>query len=93
MNRSAVSVLSLTPNNSIKIFVDKAPVEFVDIKIHFAKGADQDVKIRNRIPAGGETKVIDIVGNNRVITKVTFWYKTSKPAPRGQAIVKLFGRK
>jgi hypothetical protein len=78
---------------SIKLFVDKAPVDFVDVKIHFAKGADQDVKIRKRIPKGGETRVIDIVGRDRVIQKVTFWYTTSKPAPKGRAIVTLFGRK
>ena len=78
---------------SIKLFVDKAPVEFVDIKIHFANGSFQDVKIRKKIPAGGETRVIDIDGKNRVIQKVTFWYKTSRPAPRGKAIVTLFGRK
>jgi hypothetical protein len=79
--------------NSIKLFVDKAPVEFVDIKIHFAKGNPQDVQIRKRIPKGGETRVIDINGKNRIIQKVTFWYKTSRPAPRGRAIVTLFGRK
>ena len=78
---------------SIKLFVDKAPVEFVDIKIHFANNTFQDVKIRSRIAAGGETRVIDINGKNRVIQKVTFWYKTSKPAPRGKAIVTLYGRK
>ena len=63
------------------------------LKIHFKKGAPQDVKIKKKIPAGGETRVIDINGKNRIITKVTFWYTTSKPAPRGKAIVNLFGRK
>jgi hypothetical protein len=78
--------------NSIKLFVDKAPVEFVKVTIHFANGADQNVELKGRIPAGGETRVIDINGKNRVIKKVTFFYKTSKPAPRGKAIVTLFGR-
>ncbi len=78
---------------SIKLFVDKAPVEFVDLKVHFAKGAVQDIKIRKRIPKGGETRVIDLAGKNRIMQKVTFWYKTSKPAPRGKAIVTLYGIK
>ncbi len=79
--------------NAIKITVDKAAVNFGEVKIHFKKGAPQDVKIKKKIPAGGETRVIDIKGKNRIITKVTFWYTTSKPAPRGKAIVNLFGRK
>jgi hypothetical protein len=78
---------------SIKLFVDKAPVSFGNVKIHFANGGVQDVAIKNRIPAGGETRVIDIVGKDRVIKKVTFWYTTSKPAPKGRAIVTLYGRK
>ncbi len=79
--------------NAIKITVDKAAVNFGDVKIHFKKGAPQDVKIKKKIPAGGETRVIEINGKNRIITKVTFWYTTAKPAPRGKAIVNLFGRK
>lgn len=62
----------------IKLKVKHRKVTFRDVKVHFANGDVQDVKLRRQIPAGGETRVIDLEGNNRVITKVVFWYSTSR---------------
>lgn len=76
----------------IKLTVRKSGVHFRDLKIHFVNGNVVDVKIRKIIPAGGETRVIDLPGNNRYIKKVVFWYKSTKKNIK-RATVKLFGRK
>ncbi len=76
---------------AVKLKVKKAGLHFLDMKVHFVNGDVQDVKIRKFIPKGGETRIIDLVGKNRKIEKVTFWYKTTKKNERN-ARVRLWGR-
>ena len=76
----------------IKLTVRKSGIRIKDMKVHFANGDVFDVKIRNFIPAGGETRVIDLPGKNRIIKKVVFWYKSTKKNSK-RATVRLFGRK
>ncbi len=74
----------------IQIRVKETAVEIRDLKVHYANGTTEDVQIRALIAAGGESRVIDLKGNGRVIDKVTFWYHTPARA-RGRAMVRLFG--
>ncbi len=77
---------------ALKIKVHRRPVHFLDLKIHFGNGETQDVALRQVIPAGGETRAIDVVGRERVIRRVEFWYE-AESRRRGQgARVELFGR-
>jgi hypothetical protein len=41
---------------------------------HFDDGTSEDIAIGNRIPAGRQTRVIDLPGTRRVIDSVEFWY-------------------
>ena len=75
---------------SIKIVVHHRPVQFRDLKIHFANGDVQDVALRVVIPAGGESRIIDIEGHERVIRSVEFWYDAQ--THKKQAVVKVFGK-
>lgn len=75
----------------IKLVVRHRRVTFRDVKVHFANGTVQDVSLRRQIPAGGETRVIDLVGEGRVITKVVFWYNTSRARGK-RAVVDLYGQ-
>ena len=75
---------------SIKITVQRRPVQFRDVKIHFANGEVQHVALRNVIPAGGESRVIDVEGHDRVIRSVEFWYDSQTRWRR--AMVKVYGR-
>lgn len=75
----------------IKLRVRDRQVTFRDVKVHYANGDVQDIQLRSKIPAGGETRVIDLHGNNRVIRKVVFWYNTSRVRGK-RATVQLFGR-
>lgn len=75
---------------SIKIAVGGRAVDFHKVVVHFGNGADFEVELRDTIPAGGESRAIDLPGDRRIIRSVDFWYD-AKSAGR-QALVRLFGR-
>jgi hypothetical protein len=75
---------------ALKIFVKDRAVQFPDIKVHFADGETQDLAIRNVIPAGGESRVIDVRGRDRVIRSVEFRYDAQSLFGKS-ARVQLFG--
>ena len=75
----------------IKLRVLQRPVSFIDVKVHYANGAVQDIPLRKRIRAGGETRVIDLQGRNRVIEKVVFYYETDTVRRGKRAQVQLWG--
>lgn len=77
---------------SIKLKVRKSGVRFKDMKVHFSNGDVFDVKIRKLIPAGGETRVIDLPGVNRNIKKVVFWYESTERTSL-KASVRLWGKR
>ncbi|MCB0633356.1 MAG: hypothetical protein R2824_10110 [Saprospiraceae bacterium] len=77
--------------NSVKLLVHNSPLHMHRFVIHFSNGGTQEVLVRERIPKGGETRIIDLKGGNRGIKKVVFWYDTGNLA-RGKAIIELWGR-
>ena len=58
--------------------------------VHFGNGGKQEVAMRNTIPAGGETRAIDLEGDDRVINRVEFWYDANTFRGR-RAQVRLLG--
>jgi hypothetical protein len=76
----------------IKLTVKKSGIHLKDMKVHFSNGDIIDVKIRRIIPAGGETRVIDLPGKKRFIKRVVFWYESTKKNSK-RATVRLFGRR
>lgn len=77
---------------ALKLKVKKAPVRIHDMKVQYGNGAVDDIPIRGVIPQGGESRVIDLRGNDRVIRKVTFTYD-AKTLGRKRAEILLFGRR
>lgn len=75
----------------LKVRVKHSPINLHKISIHYGNGEVDEIEVRNNIPAGGETRVIDLPGNKRIIQKVVFWYDTKNLA-RGKAVVELWGR-
>jgi len=76
----------------VKLLVKKSGIHIMDMKIHFLNGDVMDVQVRQIIPAGGETRAIDLPGNNRIIQKVVFWYESTKSGKK-RATVFLYGIK
>ncbi|HJQ66253.1 MAG TPA: hypothetical protein VJ816_07750 [Gemmatimonadales bacterium] len=75
---------------AIKITVRRAAVDFHRVVVHFANGGDQEVELRATIPAGGESRAIDLRAGDRVIRSVEFWYDARTVRGR-RAVVRLHG--
>lgn len=76
---------------SLKVVVRGHAVQFRSMRIHFGDGSEQAVELRDVIPAGGESRVIDVEGRDRVIQSVEFTYDAQ--SRRGKrALIRLFGR-
>lgn len=76
----------------IRLLVRHNAVNFLDLKVVFGNGQVQDVRIRRVIPAGGQTRVIDLAGGRRFIRSIRMVYR-SRPGFRGRAVVQVWGRR
>jgi hypothetical protein len=75
----------------IKLTVAKSAIRIGRLQIRYASGQDEDIEVRQNIPAGGSTRNIDVDGRNRFIKEVNVWYETIGPNPRRTARVTLWG--
>lgn len=90
-DRDVVSVTATEGTfNALKFKVKYRPVIIYDMKVHYGNGSVEDIKTRYHIEAGEESRIIDLRGRNRVITKVVFRYETKTNTCR-RAEIRLFG--
>jgi hypothetical protein len=75
---------------AIKLAVQWRSIDVHRVVVHYGNGDVREVDVRQVIPAGGETRVIDLPGDERVIQKVRFWYDARSLG--GKAKVSLFAR-
>jgi len=76
----------------LKLKVTDGPLKMYDMKVYFDNGSAQDVSIRAQIRQGGESRVIDLEGGLRHLSKIEFWYET-KGFLRSKARIAVWGRK
>ena len=69
-----IRVNSRSAFRAIQLRVQGGEIEFQRVVVHFENGADTDVEVRDRIRAGGQTRAIDLPGDNRRIESVEVWY-------------------
>ena len=77
---------------AVKLFVENEGIQFERVVVNFGNGGQQELAIRDFIPAGGETRVLDLNGRDRIIHSVDFYY-SSDPLTKRRAKVKLYGRR
>ncbi|MBL7729990.1 MAG: hypothetical protein JNM88_02340 [Chitinophagaceae bacterium] len=75
----------------IKLKVTDGPLKMYDMKVYFDNGGVQDVSLRNHFAQGSESRVIDLDGGLRHLTKIEFRYET-KGFARGRARVAVWGK-
>ena len=75
----------------LKLKITDGPLKMYDMKIHFDNGTVQDVELRNRFAQGSESRVIDLTGGLRHLSKFEFWYET-KGFRRGKSRVAVWGK-
>ena len=69
---------SFPPNgpilSAIKIKSKKGGINLLRCVIYFANGEKKSIELRNDIQPGGESRIINLSGNQTPITKFAFWY-------------------
>jgi len=77
---------------SIQLRVYGAPVEFQRVVVRYGNGTSEEVEVRDYIPAGGQTRAIDLRGDERVISSVDFLYSKARWRQGARPRVALYGR-
>jgi hypothetical protein len=77
---------------SIQLRVAGAPVEFQRVVVRYANGTSEEVEFSDYIPAGGQTRAIDLRGDDRVISSVDFLYSKARWRRGARPRVALYGR-
>lgn len=77
----------------IKFKVTDAPLNLMHMVVTYDNGVPDKIEVRENIPKGGESRVIDLKGvGKRSVRKIEFWYDT-KGFLNGKADVTVFGMK
>ena len=77
----------------IKFKVTDAPLNMQRMVVTYDNGAPDNIEIRQNVPQGGESRVIDLRGaGKRSLKRIDFWYDT-KGFLKGKADVTVFGMK
>jgi hypothetical protein len=97
LDHDAITLGGSARYDALKVRVRDRAVQFRDLKVHYANGTVEDVSLRERIRAGGESRVIDLRGEARDIRRIEFWYDAeTRGRGRGRgrgARVEVWGRR
>jgi hypothetical protein len=74
---------------AIQFRVEGGRVNFDRITVKYLNGEHEEINVRSDIPAGGQTRAIDLPGNRRVIESVSMWY--SKGNWRTRPTIRVYG--
>jgi len=73
--------------------VRNTAVNFDDVEVHFLNGTKLDVQVRSAVRAGQRSRVINLPGEARVISRIVFRYRSVEAGGRGKAEVVVWGKK
>jgi hypothetical protein len=76
---------------SLRLKVRQAPVELFDIRVTFGNGDKQTIQVRQAVPAGAESRPIDLNGKSRGIQRIEMLYR-SIPSFKGKAEICVDGK-
>jgi hypothetical protein len=75
---------------AIRVDVSGNAVYLMDLKVIYANGAPDDIKVRSEIRDGGQSGPLDLKGRDRAIDSVDLTYR-AKPSFKGSAKVCVSG--
>jgi len=78
--------------DAIQLRVKRSAVRFYKVTVVYGAGTSDDLELRDVIPAGGQSRALDLRGANRFIKRVEFTYEAKSLGRRG-AVVELYGRR
>ena len=77
---------------SLKFIVNGAPLNMRKVTVHFANGTQQKLALKHNFSKNRNSRTIDLVGNKRIINKISMWYSTKNNAYK-KATITVFGRR
>ena len=77
---------------ALKIKVLNGTLNVHKATVHFVNGENQDFELGDVLSKDNDGKLIDLVGNKRLIEKVTFWYDTENKNNE-KAVIEVWARK
>ena len=66
---------------TIRFHVDKAPVSFLKVMVKYGNGAIDNLNFNQLVPAGANSRYLDLRGNKREIREITIYYKSEPRRP------------
>jgi hypothetical protein len=74
---------------AIQLRISGGAINFDRVIVRYGNGTQEEIPVRARIPDHGQTRVIDLPGDRRIIQSVDLWY--SKDNWRRRPKVSLYG--
>lgn len=74
---------------AIRLRISGGAVNFDHVIVRYGNGTSEEIAIRNRIPDGGQTRIIDLPGERRILQSVDLWYSKDRWTKRPK--VSLYG--
>ncbi len=98
VNHDDIVLVGQAEYRSLKFKVQDAPVNILHMNVIYQNGKVDQFNLKYLLPAGGESRVIDLKTDNlktgvRKIRRVTIWYQTDSLAHESTAKVSLWGMK
>ena len=98
VNHDDIVLVGQAEYRSLKFKVQDAPVNILNMSVIYQNGKVDQFNLKYQLPAGGESRVIDLKTDNlktgvRKIRRVTIWYQTDSTAQQKAAKITLWGMK
>jgi hypothetical protein len=98
VNHDDIVLVGQAEYRSLKLKVQAAPVNILNMNVIYQNGKVDQFNLKYEIPAGGESRVIDLKTDNlktgvRKIRRVTIWYQSDSLAHQSEAKITLWGMK
>lgn len=98
VNHDDIVLVGQAEYRSLKFKVQNASVNILNMTVIYQNGKVDQFNLKYQIPAGGESRVIDLKTDNlktgvRKIRRVTIWYQTDSLVHASAAKVTLWGMK
>jgi hypothetical protein len=78
---------------AIRLEAEGNSVEVLDLKVIYANGAPDDIRVRSHINQGDRTRPLDLRGRGRSIDRIQIVSKKDREGPgRGRAQICVYGR-
>lgn len=98
VNHDDIVLVGQAEYRSLKFKVQDGPVNILNMNVIYQNGKVDQFNLKYQIPAGGESRVIDLKTDNlktgvRKIRRVTIWYQTDTLAHSDAPKITLWGMK